>query len=272
MPEEELAEEIGVLGFLFRPPAPASSSARGWTGSKLVLARNAGRVAGDWIPLFDMNHYSQAILTVLSLINPVICGVIFTKCTAGRSFRNKISDATRTILVVAIILSGAALAGSRLLSLFGISLDAFQAAGGLVLMWMGFLMLSGGAASSSPTTGVSAADETSAPAASGTEASKPSMAPLILFAASPGTITGVITLSVAHSRHQIPVTALVAIGVALAVTWLIVILGARAEGGKKPGELHDLTTRFMGLIVLSMGVQFLLTGIKAFFTIASAAA
>ena len=218
-----------------------------------------------------MNHYTQAIVTVLSLVNPVICGVIFAKCTPGRSFRNKIPDATRAILVVAIILSAAAFAGSRLLNLFGISLDAFQAAGGLVLMWMGFLMLSGGEASSSPTTAPSGADEKPDPAASGNVATKVSMAPLILFAASPGTITGVITLSVAQARHQIPVTALVAIGVALAVTWLVLILGARTDGDRKPGGLHDLTTRFMGLIVLAMGVQFLLTGIKAFFITASAA-
>jgi small neutral amino acid transporter SnatA (MarC family) len=30
--------------------------------------------------------------------------------------------------------------------------------------------------------------------------------------------------------------------------------------------MHDVTTRFMGLIVLAMGMQFLLTGLKAFFT------
>lgn len=39
----------------------------------------------------------------------------------------------------------------------------------------------------------------------------PSLTPLILFAASPGTITGVITLSVAHAKSGIPVTALVAV-------------------------------------------------------------
>ena len=36
----------------------------------------------------------------------------------------------------------------------------------------------------------------------------PSLTPLILFAANPGTITGVITLSVAHGKSGIPVSAL----------------------------------------------------------------
>jgi len=30
--------------------------------------------------------------------------------------------------------------------------------------------------------------------------------------------------------------------------------------------MHDVMTRFMGLIVLAMGVQFSLTGLKAFFS------
>jgi small neutral amino acid transporter SnatA (MarC family) len=30
--------------------------------------------------------------------------------------------------------------------------------------------------------------------------------------------------------------------------------------------MHDVMTRFMGLIVLAMGVQFALTGLKTFFS------
>ena len=65
----------------------------------------------------------------------------------------------------------------------------------MVLVWMGFIMLRG---NSSPT---SAADNNPEPGGA-------SLAPLILFAASPGTITGVITLSVSHAQHEVPVTAL----------------------------------------------------------------
>ena len=35
--------------------------------------------------------------------------------------------------------------------------------------------------------------------------------------------------------------------------------------GRKPGLMHDVSTRFMGLIVLAMGVQFALTGLETFF-------
>jgi multiple antibiotic resistance protein len=156
------------------------------------------------------------------------------------------TDAARAAGAILIILTVAALLGMRLLDVFGVSLDAFMVAGGGVLAWMGFSMLSG----------KTSVGDTKADA---------SLTPLILFAASPGTITGVITLSVAHTRMKLPVTSLIAIGVATGITWLAMVLvahfGGRHGGG---GFVRDTLTRFMGLIVLSMGVQFALTGYHAF--------
>ena len=196
-----------------------------------------------------MNQYTQAIFTVLSLVNPMICGMLFVQAVGTKSRAEQIADATKASLAVIAILCFAALVGSQLLKLFGISLDAFQVAGGMVLVWMGFLMLRG---TKSPTSSVK------------DENAKPSLIPLILFAASPGTITGVITLSVTHAQYEIPVTVLVAVVVALTVTWLVMVFAARSAKGQKQGLMHEVSTRFMGLIVLSMGVQFMLTGLKAF--------
>jgi len=197
-----------------------------------------------------MSEFTQALLTVLSLVNPVICGALFVSAAGGLTKAGRIAAASKVSLAVVVILSVSALFGASLLHAFGISLDAFQVAGGAVLAWMGFAMLRG---SSSPT---------AREKGGGSEAS---LAPLILFAASPGTITGVITLAVAHSRGKIPVTVLVAIVVALAITWLVMIVAGRSAGGGKQGMMHDVTSRFMGLIVLAMGAQFMLSGLKEYF-------
>jgi multiple antibiotic resistance protein len=195
----------------------------------------------------------QAIVTVLSLVNPTICGMMFVQAEAGRSRGEQLIDATKAILAVLVILVAAALIGTQLLHLFGVSLDAFMVAGGGVLAWMGFSMLS-------------AQPAASASAAAGSN-SGPSLTPLILFAASPGTITGVITISAAHTRLKLPVTALVAIAVATVFTWLVMVLVARLAGKQDGGGfIRDTLTRLMGLIVLSMGVQFALTGYHAFAT------
>ena len=200
-----------------------------------------------------MREHLQAIVTVLSLVNPVVCGAMFARIEANCVRGKQMADATNVSLAILVILALAALVGTRLLDLFGVSLDAFMVAGGGVLAWMGFSMLSGQGSSARPP---------AAPANSGA-----SLTPLILFAASPGTITGVITLSAAHSRLGFPVTALVAVAIASIVTWLVMLLVARAAGKEGEGGFaRDMIARFMGLIVLSMGIQFALTGLRQFGT------
>ena len=197
-----------------------------------------------------MQQQLQAIVTVLSLVNPLVCGAMFAQIEAGRSTLDQRAEAIKVTLAVVIILSGAALIGTQLLHLFGVSLDAFMVAGGGVLAWMGFSMLSGQGSPASPSRPL------------GTSGS---LTPLILFAASPGTITGVITLSAAHTRLGFPVTALIAIVVASALTWLaMVLVGRVARQSVEGGFARDAATRFMGLIVISMGVQFALTGLRQF--------
>ena len=199
-----------------------------------------------------MKEQLQAIVTVLSLVNPAICGAMFAQIEENRSRGQQLADATKAMLATTVILTVSALIGTQLLHLFGVSLDAFMVAGGGVLAWMGFSMLSGQATSST---------SRNAPSNSGA-----SLTPLVLFAASPGTITGVITLSAAHTGLDLPVTALVAIAVAGLVTWLVLLLVSRAAKASEGGSARDMITRFMGLIVLSMGVQFALTGLRKFGT------
>jgi multiple antibiotic resistance protein len=196
-----------------------------------------------------MEKQLQAIVTVLSLVNPLICGAMFTQIDAGQPRATQLADATRVTLVVLVILVVAALVGARVLQIFGISLEAFSIAGGGVLSWIGFSMMRG--------------SQTRQPLSAGRDGER-SFAPLILFAASPGTITGVITLAVAHAKLLLPVTVLVAVAVAALVMWVVMVLMARGGSRARGGFLHDTGTQFMGLIVLAMGVQFALTGFHDF--------
>lgn len=201
-----------------------------------------------------MKNDFQAIATILSLVNPAVCAAIFAQIEKGRPRRDRIIDATKSMLIVLTILVVAALLGARVLHVFGISLDAFSVAGGGVLVWIGAAMLTGRGAGPKPDGDAGTAD-----------GSAPSLVPLVLFAASPGTITGVITVSASHSKLDIPFTALVAICAVLAVTWIVLVLTTRMGGSDKGGGLvRDMMTRYMGLIVIAMGIQFMLTGFKAF--------
>ena len=137
-----------------------------------------------------MEQYLQAIVTVLSLVNPLICGAMFAQMEAGQSQTARLADATKVALAVSVILVIAALAGARVLQIFGVSLDAFSVAGGGVL-----------------TGSVSLCCAVTRPRFKTPRSIAPleqSIGPVILFAASPGTITGVITLAVAHSKLALP--------------------------------------------------------------------
>ncbi len=205
-----------------------------------------------------MQHHLQAIATLFSLVNPTVCAMMFAGLTSGRNRAQRVSDATRAILIIAVVMVVAALAGAHILRIFGIPLDVFSVAGGIVLSFIGFTMLAG-----------SKSSDRSDPGSHGAAApdAGPALAPLILFAASPGTITGVITTAAAHSRDAIPLTALVGTGVVLTVTWILLLLVSRrsqTDAQEAPSLARDMVSRYMGLIVIAMGIQYALTGYKAF--------
>src|SRR5262245_43260851 len=144
-----------------------------------------------------IHHILQAIVTVLAVINPVVCGSIFLTLTPSLTSRQRRWAAVRVTLSILVILVGSALIGLKVLSVFGISLDVFRIVGGTIIAYMGFDMLRGRqtVGQASP-----ADDNHSAPN---------SFAPLIMFAAGPGTITTVVTLAAVHTPHGLPITAII---------------------------------------------------------------
>ena len=199
-----------------------------------------------------MENQFQAIATILSLINPAICVAIFAKIEKGQSKIQKFGDSAKSAFAVGTILLLAAFFGTQILGAFGISIDAFKVAGGGVLAWMGFSMLSAGASQDASTDSEDPSDK--------------SLSPLILFAASPGTITGVITVAANHTSHGPPWATVIAVVTSVALMWLSLVLYSNfGRSSQKESLVRDTATRFMGLIVVAMGIQFVLSGVKAFF-------
>ena len=204
-------------------------------------------------PNLDVNlhHMVQAIVTVLAVINPVVCGSIFLTLTPKLALPQRRRAAVKVALSILIILLTSALIGLKVLSIFNISLDVFRIVGGMIIAYMGFDMLSG-----RHTVG-------QAPPPDDDVDTHSSLAPLIMFAAGPGTITAVVTLAAVHTPDSLPVTAIAAAVVGAGVT-LATLLLAVGVGSRLGRSTQAMVTRFMGLIVASMGMQFVLTGLKAF--------
>jgi multiple antibiotic resistance protein len=200
----------------------------------------------------SLHQIVQAIVTVLAVINPVVCGSIFLTLTPRLLPEQRRRAAVRVTLSILIILVASALIGLKILGVFNISLDVFKIVGGMIIAYMGFDMLRG--------------DQTvgQAPPTEGNGAASTSLAPLVMFAAGPGTITAVVTLAAVHTPDGFPVTAVVAavIGAAVTLASLLLAVGLGSRIGR---DTRSVVTRFMGLVVASMGMQFVLTGLKAFF-------
>ena len=200
----------------------------------------------------NLHQVLQAIVTVLAVINPVVCGSLFLTLTPNLTAPERRREAAKVALNILIILMGSALVGLKVLSIFGISLDVFRVVGGMIIAYMGFDMLRG------------SHTVAQAPPESGDAGVHGSLVPLLMFAAGPGTITAVVTLAAVHTPDGLPMTAIIAAVVGAGVTLVALTLAVRL--GPRLGRGTQATvTRFMGLIVASMGMQFVLVGLKAFF-------
>ena len=91
----------------------------------------------------DLHQVLQAIVTVLAVINPVVCGSLFLTLTPNLTAPERQREAAKVALNILIILIASALVGLEVLSIFGISLDVFRVVGGMIIAYMGFDMLRG---------------------------------------------------------------------------------------------------------------------------------
>ena len=75
----------------------------------------------------------QAIVTVLAVINPVVCSSIFLTLTPRLASQQRRRAAVKVAVSIFVILVAPALIGLKVLSVFGISLDVLRIVGGTIL-------------------------------------------------------------------------------------------------------------------------------------------
>ncbi|MDF7799666.1 MarC family protein [Pontiellaceae bacterium B1224] len=197
-----------------------------------------------------MHDIVKTMITLLAVINPTICTVMLLSIDKGHTKKERLLDATKISLSVLAILLLSALIGRSVLQAFGISVEAFQIVGGVIIASIGFSMFSPKPASPNAET-----------------PPEDTISNIIMFAASPGTIATVVALSAAHDTSWPPVITLAGVLLAVAITWIVMLIAALAPSGGNKNGSQQVITRFLGLILISMGLQFVLTGIKQFFFI-----
>lgn len=185
--------------------------------------------------------------SIFTVIDPIAAAPVFVSITKDRSRAEIRRLALRATLVASGVLLVFAVSGAYLFRLFGITIDAFRIGGGLVFLMLGLPMLSG------------SSHEDASEARPGED---PSVVPLgVPLIGGPGAITTVMLL-MGQASGALHVAALfTALGVALLLTFLILLVAPRllSRLGRAGTQL---LTKIMGLIVVVIGVQFVVDGVR----------
>jgi MarC family membrane protein len=195
-----------------------------------------------------------AFSSVFFIVDPIATIPTFLVLTADAQMADRRHMAKRAAWTCFVVLAGFAMAGSLIFKMFGITLPAFRIAGGLIMILIGLDMVQ---ARRSQT------KETPAETQQALEKDDVGIVPLgVPMLAGPGSISTVIALMAQSTSWQHRVSIIVAVAMtAFLAYWT---LAAADRLGRRMGDtgIHILT-RFMGLMLMAIAVQFILSGLTA---------
>jgi multiple antibiotic resistance protein len=195
--------------------------------------------------------YAVLVLgSLLAVLNPFATVPPFLAMTRSNSVSERRDMAKNACTIAAGVLVVFALSGLRVLTFFGVSVPAFQIAGGLVLIRVAFDLLQGGRS----------LKVTKEERIEGTEKDDISITPLgVPILCGPATITaGILVAGEAGSWLQTGV--LVAL-ILVIYTGIFLVLRFAAEHSQRIGETPiKISSRLMGLILAALAVQFVVDG------------
>lgn len=207
-------------------------------------------------PLLAAEFIGGAIVSLLVISNPVSTSAVFISLTQDMTREEKLRTVKKSVTYSLFILIFFSLTGLLLFQIFGFSIGAFRIAGGILLF----------------TTAVGMLDPAPSDKAAREAAQDIAIIPLsIPFTSGPGTIvTVVVLMSEAQNimqTHDLLTGSLSMLGVYIGIGAVIVISyfmmvksdnidRVFREGGRK------VITKLMGLLVMAISIQFIITGIK----------
>ena len=192
-----------------------------------------------------------AFLTLLFIIDPLTTLPAYLTLTKRFTESSRRSIRRKATTVAFGILALFAISGMKFFELFGITLPAFQIAGGILMLIIGITQLNA-----------------EHPKSNDTEASEglnrediaifPLGTPLL---AGPGAISTVILFSTAAKSWFTAIELIISIGMCMAVVYLI--LASSRHLLKVLGNTGiNLISRLMGIVLTAVAVQFILNGLR----------
>jgi multiple antibiotic resistance protein len=193
-----------------------------------------------------------ALSSIFFLVDPFAALPTFLAVTAGVDKPRRKAMARKASLTAWVVLSAFAVAGEYIFKMFGITLPAFEIAGGVILLLIGLDMLE---AKRSPTQEVSGETEDAA-----RKEDDAGIVPLgIPMLAGPGSITAVMVLvgQVQHPWQMCEILA--AILVTAAICYFV--LGNSDKVSAMLGATGvRILVRIMGLLLVALAMQYFVNG------------
>jgi len=195
-----------------------------------------------------------AVSSLFFLVDPIATIPVFLYMTSNAQPKERSRMARTAALTCFCVLAGFSVVGTLLFRLLGITLPAFQTAGGIILLLVGLDMVQARR---------SGTKEVPGEAEEAVVKSDAGIVPLGMpMLAGPGAISNVVVLVGQASSWLEKATVYAAIAL-VSLSCFILLAGAgRIRSRMSETGIHILT-RIMGMLITALAVQFIATGIKA---------
>ncbi|XBC40475.1 MAG: YchE family NAAT transporter [Buchnera aphidicola (Nurudea ibofushi)] len=207
--------------------------------------------------IFDMSTYVSFFFSLFALINPIGMIPIFMSMTNSQSEIERNQTNFTTNIAVTFILFFSLLFGNVVLDLFNISLSSFRIAGGMLIISLAFAMVNGKLISNIKKD----INKNRNKNVTGNIAVVPLAMPLI---AGPGAISSTIIWSTHYSSWVNILGCTITIIIFSCFCWCLfkispLIVEIIGENG------INVMTRIMGLLLMAIGVELIILGLKSIF-------
>ena len=213
-----------------------------------------GAAHGDGIVAWV--EYLKFFAGLVAILNPIGVIPIFINLTYNHTAKERNRTALMAAVTVGTVLGVALLCGERILDFFGISVASFQVAGGILILYNSLSMLQ---AKTNPTR------QTEEEAQETAEREDVAVVPIgIPLTAGPGAISTVILYGHKPALFGQYLILFGGIAVTAAIVWAAFRLSPLISRLLSRTGIN-IVTRIMGLIMASIGIEFIATGLRVLF-------
>lgn len=207
----------------------------------------------------DYAYIAKIFGAFFAIMNPFVNLPVFLSLTGENTVQEQRSAALKVFFYSLVMCLVILVAGQQIIQFFGITVDQFRIAGGLVLGHIAWNMVSG--EHSSAHHGTSA--EQNHINSIDSVAFCPMTFPMIV---GPGTIATIIIYT-GQSQTLATMMSLATVIAAILIILLITLYFASSFGKLLTGTARMIMTRLMGMILLSISVEMLIAGLIAEFPV-----